>query len=307
MSQTDVNKKNNIKSKTLITFKPFLNFDKDKSDENNMNSTIIKYSYPICIFKNIKKESEEIRNIQYRIICSKKEKELKEKTLIYRNINNNLKRSLSTKLLISDKKSKIQTHTNNININPIKKKLIRSKYNPLYHLYNKENSMCKKGHLSQIEKRGNYYNKIWIASLQRQALNNYSLFNFKERNINRDNINFVLNNKNNQTIIEESEKKNIYEDRQFLNNRVIAINEKKNNIDEYFNMKKKKNLPKIKKKEFKFHIFHDKNGLEKDLSKTSVRILKMTKTRIRDLKVMGSINKIRDPEIIQKYRTLIYS
>lgn len=32
----------------------------------------------------------------------------------------------------------------------------------------------------------------------------------------------------------------------------------------------------------------------------------MTKAKIRDLKVIASINKIRDPDIIQKYKSLIY-
>ena len=291
MSETDNNKIKNIKSKTLYN---------NKSKDNFLNKMIIEYSYPICILKNIKKESEEIRKIQYRIIRSKKEKELKDKTAELKKLNNNLKRSLSSKLILSnnDKNSLIQNNND-------KKKLMRSKSNPLYPINNKESNMFKKGQLSQIEKRGNYYNKILIASLQRQALNNYSLANFMRGDLNFDTFNSIFNNRSHPNELWDLENTKKTEIRQFLNNRIIAVNEKKDNIDEYFNINKKHIFPKINKGEFKFHVFHDINGLEKELTKPTVRTLKMTKARIRDLKVMASINKIRDPDIIQKYKSLI--
>ena len=291
MSETDNNKIKNIKSKTLYN---------NKSKDNFLNKMIIEYSYPICILKNIKKESEEIRKIQYRIIRSKKEKELKDKTAELKKLNNNLKRSLSSKLILSNnvKNSLIQNNND-------KKKLMRSKSNPLYPINNKESNMFKKGQLSQIEKRGNYYNKILIASLQRQALNNYSLANFMRGDLNFDTFNSIFNNRSHPNELWDLENTKKTEIRQFLNNRIIAVNEKKDNIDEYFNINKKHIFPKINKGEFKFHVFHDINGLEKELTKPTVRTLKMTKARIRDLKVMASINKIRDPDIIQKYKSLI--
>ena len=299
MSETDNNKIKNIKSKTLLSFKTVKNIYNNQSKENLLNNIIIEYSYPICILKNIKKESEEIRKIQYRLIRSKKEQELKEKTAELKKLNRNLKRSLSSKIILSNnvKNSLIQGVGD-------KKKLIRSKSNPLYPINNQENNIFKKGHLSQIEKRGNYYNKILIASLQRHALNNYSLSNFMKNDL--DNLNSILNKKTHLSEFEELENKKSDEFRQFLNNRIIAVNEKKNNIDEYFILNKKQIFPKIQKGTFKFHVFHDINGLEKELTKPAIRTLKMTKNRIRDLKVMASINKIRDPDIIQKYKSLIY-
>ena len=295
----------NIKSKTLISFKAFKNIHEDNSKENIFNKTIIEYSYPICIFKNINKESDEIRNIQYRIICSKKEKENKEKKMIFKNLKKNITRTLSTKILISDKINKKENQKDNININTFGKKLVSSESNLLYP-YNKKINEYRKGHLSQIEKRGNYYNKLMISSLQRKFLNNYSLSNSKM--MNNNNSNFILYSRNHQTILEELDKINSFENRKFLNNRILAVNGKINNINDYININKNKIFPTIKKKESKYNnIYHDKNDREKNITKPILRVLKMTKDKVRDLKVMASINKIKDPDIIQKYRTLIYN
>ena len=112
MSETDNNKIKNIKSKTLFSFRTNKNVYNNKSKDNFWNKMIIEYSYPICILKNIKKESEEIRKMQYRLISSKKEKELKDKTAKLKKIYSNLKRSLSSKLILSNnvKNSLIQNN-----------------------------------------------------------------------------------------------------------------------------------------------------------------------------------------------------
>ena len=73
--------------------------------------------------------------------------------------------------------------------------------------------------------------------------------------------------------------------RQFLNNRIIIVNSKNNFRDDFFNI--------------------DKKQIEKDYNKPLERELRMTKNKLRDLKVMESINKIRDPDIIKKYKTLL--
>ena len=56
---------------------------------------------------------------------------------------------------------------------------------------------------------------------------------------------------------------------------------------------------------FKFHVFHDRNGKVRDLGKPYERNLKMTDIRIRDLILMNKIKQVRDPEIIEKFKTAI--
>ena len=303
MTEIEFNIRNDSNYKNLRPFNTSDNFYKDKLRENKSHNAIMEYSYPLCIFKTIKKESEEMRKIHYRLIYSKKEKLLKEKPMCFKKItNNNLKRNLSTKTLNTNKVKK-STIKNN-------KKLIRSKSNPIYPYCKQDNNSHKRDYLSQIEKRGNYYNKKIIASLQRQALNKISLSLFKKNNneINKNNFNFILNNINNKNIIEESEKNTLPEVRHFLNNRIKIVNEKITGIDDYFNIEKKQNLPKITKKGIKYNTIHNKkNNIKKEINKPYERELKMTNTKIRDLKVMACINKIRDPDIIKKYKTLIYN
>lgn len=302
MSEIEFDIKNDLNNKKLISFNTSDNFYKDKLRENKSHNIIMEYSYPLCIFKIIKKESEEMKKIHYRLIYSKKEKILKEKPMGFKKINNNnFKRNLSTKTLNTNKVKKLAFKNN--------KKLIRSKSNPIYPYCKQDNNLHKRDYLSQIEKRGNYYNKKIIATLQRQALNKISSSPFKTNSneMNKNNFNFVLNNINNKNIIEESEKNILPEVRQFLNNRIIVVNEKKTGIDDYFNIDKKQNLPKITKKNIKYNTFHNKKNTKKELKKPYERELKMTKTKLRDLKVMACINKIRDPDIIKKYKTLIYN
>ena len=295
MSNNDINEQK-------ASFKTLTNFYRKKYKDSPINNTIIQYSYPICIFKNINKESDELRKIKYRIICSKREKEKLQKE---KQINKKtIKRNLSSNLLILNSKYKTKDKKvpfKNDNLQELKKKLVRTNSSPLYPFCKQEINFHKTGHLSQIEKRSNYFNKLLIASMQRSALYKSSLNQMKKPDV--QNINFILNNINQQSIIEEHKKAE--EIRQFINNRIFAINEKRHNIDEYFKIKKRQILPKINKEDFKFHVYHDKNGHEKELTKSPVRTLKMTKSKVRDLKVMSCINKIRDPEIIRKYKAII--
>ena len=294
---------NNVINKPKSPSKTYINFYRNISKDNPINKAIIEYSYPICIFKNINKESDELRKIKYRIICSKREKEkaLKEKAKNKKII----KRNLSSNLLIQNNKYKTKNKQiscfKNNNLHELKKNLIRSNSIPIYPFCKEENNFYKNKYLSQIEKRSNHFNKLLIAAMQRNSLNNFSINRMKNRDA--QNNNFILNNINQQSIVEEYKKKE--ETRQFINNRIFAVNEKRHNIDEYFIIKKRQILPKINKGDFKFHVYHDKNGREKELTKSPVRTLKMTKSKVRDLKIMSSINKIRDPEIIGKYKAII--
>ena len=56
---------------------------------------------------------------------------------------------------------------------------------------------------------------------------------------------------------------------------------------------------------FKFHTFHDRNGNPKVLDKPYERALKMTETKLRDLKLMIKIRKLNDPEIIKMYQSML--
>ena len=58
-----------MKSKTFISFRKSEKIYKNIEGNNFPNPEIIKYSYPICVFKNKKKESEEMRKIKNRIFC----------------------------------------------------------------------------------------------------------------------------------------------------------------------------------------------------------------------------------------------
>ena len=305
MSETDFKK-----SKNLLNFNSTLN--NNIYNEKIWNKTIMEYLYPICIFKNNKKESEEIKKMKYRIIISKKEKEFRDKLINNNRNNNNIKKSLSTKILLPS--NNINNNINNNNNLIVKKnnyitekKFIRSKSTPMYPYCKEENIYNKKKYLSQIEKRGNFYNKKYITFLQRRALNHICLsIPLKKNNeINKNNNNNNISNPNPPI------SNRLPELKKFLNNRIIAINKNKGEIDDYFNINKKDNINKFNNndnyKEFKFHIFHDKNGFERELSKPYERNLKMTKEKIRDLKIMASINKIKDPEIIQKYRNILHN
>ena len=156
----------------------------------------------------------------------------------------------------------------------------------------------RKKYLSQIEKRGNFHQKLFAHSFQRHSVKQHSL---------SDNTTFFsIGNKNNIFKEEEEGKKKEINVRQFINNRIIVVNEKKKDIDEFFNVKNMKGiLPNIKKTRFKFHVFHDKNGLQRDLTKSNPPVLKMTREKLRDIKILSSIAKIRDPDIIEKYKSLI--
>ena len=290
---------NEIKSKTLFSFNSHNN--NNNSMKNIESNSIREYIYPICIYKNNDIESEEIRKIKTRMISMSKSQKYIECTKI-----NNAKRYLSRMMLkVNKPNNKLNNNKNNLTI----KKINRSKSNPSFPYSKQENEFKRRKYLSEIEKRGNFFNKQYIAALQRHTLNSLSLPVHLKKNYNEiSKKNIIYNNINQQNLIEEVNNNDFNKVRIFLNNRIRPINMKNGeDLDDYFNLDKIKFLPKNEKKEFKFHVFHDINGLEKDISKPSKRELKMTKTRIRDLKVMNSINKIKDPEIIQKYRNLLYN
>ena len=68
--------------------------------------------------------------------------------------------------------------------------------------------------------------------MQRSALYKSSLNQMKKPDV--QNINFILNNINQQSIIEEHKKAE--EIRQFINNRIFAINEKRHNMYNFYNV-----------------------------------------------------------------------
>ena len=87
------------------------------------------------------------------------------------------------------------------------------------------------------------------------------------------------------------------------------------NTPEYYRERSKKyernKLPEIinikNSGRFQFHVFRDQYGFKKQLDKKETPELKMTKERVRDLKVMAKINMIKDQEIIDIYKRAVYS
>ena len=151
--------------------------------------------------------------------------------------------------------------------NKIKRKINRSNSNPSFPYSKQENDFKRRKYLSEIEKRGNFYNKKNIATLQRHTLNSLSLPVHLKKNYNEiSKKNIIYNNINQQNLIEEVNKNDLNKVKIFLNNRIRPINMKNgDDLDDYFNLNKISFFPNNEKKEFKFHVFHDINGLEKDI------------------------------------------
>ena len=163
--------------------------------------------------------------------------------------------------------------------------------------FNNDNNLYQQIYLSEVEKRGFNYNKIKLASMQRKALGKFNKY---------DNNYFYYNNYNYKPsyILETNKRSYFPQMKKFLINKYLD----KNNSNEEKMIKNNKPQGVINIKNnpnFKFHIFHDHKGKEKQLEKPCKRTLKMTIEKIRDLKIMAKINKINDPEIIHMYKSVI--
>ena len=192
----------------------------------------------------------------------------------------------------------------------LRKILQRNNSNPLFRPFQNDknktstnfdlNNLFQKIYLNQIERRGFNYNKLKICEIQRNAMYNFSKLdeNFLDNDTNIK-ANFVLEVNSRKTL--PKMKSYFINKMNLLRMKNEYMNEKKFKLDS-----KPKGVINIKKDpNFKFHVFHDKFGKKRDLEKPYERNLKMTDIRIRDLILFNKIKQVRDPEIIQKFRTAI--
>ena len=319
MSKKDIRKKIPIRiiAKNELNIQP--NQKGKLQQENNSPLNNFIYEYPISIMK----EPTQFEKYKERLILSGKPK--KEKNIINKNYHHIEFKSHSKSILLNPndifkniknkdllelyknffKNMKQINSTNNLEIRRI---LERNNSNPLLRPLNRNktttnfdlNNFFQKIYLNQIERRGFNYNKIKISALQRNAM--YSFSKLDE--------NFLENDKNDKSsfILEVKQRKVFPQMKTYFINKLNLMrlknqykNEKKFKLDcrpkGVINIKNDSN--------FKFHVFHDKNGKARDLGKPYERNLKMTDIRIRDLILMNKIKQVRDPEIIEKFKTAI--
>ena len=292
----------------------------DKSSNKNTSLNNIIYEYPISIIK----ETSQYEKYKERLILSGKPK--KEKILINPNYHHISFRSHSKKLLLNPNdifnkiknknllelyrnicRNMLKMNTGDDNIE-IKRILERNNSHPLFRTLNNYktsshfdlNNLYQKIYLNQIERRGFNYNKIKISSLQRNAL--YSFSKLDENYLDEDKINKT------NFILEAHNRKVFPKMKTFYINKMNLMRLR----NEYQNGKKfkidhgPKGVINIKNNpNFKFHVFHDKKGKVKDLVKPCERNSKMTDVRMRDLILLNKIKKVRDPEIIEKFKEAI--
>lgn len=307
--KTPNNNYNKINSKKIIHDKCLL-----------LNKNL--YAYPICIYK----KPSELKKYQERLILSAKP--AMKKSLINKYYHHLKFKSHSEKLLLNKNNSDI--NENNIkSFNKIynksmknfltnRNKEVKSKNKLFYKTFydtnrnisdidikgRNYNDIYKKLYLSEVEKRGFSYNKLKISSLQKKALDYYNKYN--KNNLDTNN---AFNNENKLHYVLSSEKrrnsptlKNYFINK-FRKIKMKTILRKRRNYQKNDNPKGVINIKNDPK--FKFHIFHDQNGNPKALDKPYERTLKMTETKLRDLKLMIKIRKVNDPEIIQMYQSML--
>jgi hypothetical protein len=180
--------------------------------------------------------------------------------------------------------------------------------------YSKEAlSNYRTSYLHEMEKRGNMYNKIKIAQLQRIALKNFSAMCINGNHYINGSI--PTGKSNESYILETKKRKRLPGIKEYICSKLKSMKNEEYNTPEYYRERSKKyernKLPEIinikNSGRFQFHVFRDQYGFKKQLDKKATPELKMTKEKVRDLKVMAKINMIKDPEIIDIYKRAVYS
>ena len=278
------------------------------------------YEYPISIIK----EPTQFEKYKERLLLSGKQN--KTKNLINKNYHHIEFKSHSKSILINpndifkniQNKNLLELYQNifqnmkQIKSNDtieVKKILHKNNSNPLFRPLNLEktsinfdlNNFFQKVYLNQIRRRGFNYNKIKTTSMQRNAMS--VLNKLQENNLDLETV------KNNKSgfVLEVKDRKILPKMKTYFINKLNLMRLKNEYINEQkFKLEKNpKPCINIKKSNFKFHVFHDIYGKERDLGKPYDRDLKMTDYRIRDLILLNKIKQVRDPEIIEKFRTAI--
>ena len=180
--------------------------------------------------------------------------------------------------------------------------------------YSRESlSQYRTAYLHEMEKRGNMYNKIKIAQLQRIALQNFSSMSLNGNHYINGSI--PTGKSNESYILETKKRKRLPGIKEYICSRLKSMKNEEVNTPEYYRERSKKyernKLPEIinikNSGRFQFHVFHDQYGYKKQLDKKTTPELKMTKDKVRDLKVMAKISMINDPELIDIYKRAVNS
>ena len=286
------------------------NLDKRYECSNYINRK--GYSYPIAIYR----EPTLYTKYKERLVLS--QKPIEKKSLINKNYHHLYFNSHTNTKFLNTSNSYSNIKSNKAN-NPYKtfykkrktdNEKINKEINYSKHINNnlsytnffncnKNNKMYQNLYLSQVEKRGFNYNKIKAASLQRMAMNNNCKYDLEE--------DYYYNNKEVSYVLESKKRIFFPQMKKFLINKYKNLKSNEKLDDDIFIRKDKtKGIINIKNNpNFKFHIYHDQKGKIKELDKPIERYLKMTKDKLRDIKLMSRINKINDPEIIKMYKSII--
>ena len=289
------------KSETSDIFnKNYLKFNFSKNDASVFNNTKI---IQAKMTQNNSKMLENSKNNNLFITANKKldikgdHLDQKKNTKI--NSNNNIKRQKEFKTQFIFNKNQLMKKSNSdIFIKPYSKEAL-SNYRTSY--------------LHEMEKRGNMYNKIKIAHLQRIALKNFSSMCINGNHYINGSI--PTGKSNESYILETKKRKRLPGIKEYICSKLKSMKNEEYNTPEYYRERSKKyernKLPEIinikNSGRFQFHVFRDQYGFKKQLDKKETPELKMTKERVRDLKVMAKINMIKDQEIIDIYKRAVYS
>ena len=250
-------------------------------------------------------------------------KEDTKSNLLENSRNNNLfiteKKKFNIKLDISKSKNDINKENNSTkkfkSISIITNKhFIKKSRSDIFNPYSKTAlSQYRTSYLHEMEKRGNMYNKIKIAQLQRIALQNFSSMSLNGNHYVNGSI--PTGKSDESYILETKKRKRLPGIKEYICSRLKNMRNEEINTPEFYRERSKKyvrnKLPEIinikNSGRFQFHVFHDQYGYKKELDKKKVMELKMTKDKIRDLKIMAKISKINDPELIDIYKRAVYS
>jgi len=304
--------------------------NKNMNKSKSINNLKILYPYPICLHN----EKDPLDDFKLRAIKARNKGgdtflknylkfDFEKNNIANKNKEKALYKDIRNKkinfFLTEDKKVQISNSLNNINPNekgenPLKYKRKFNKSNSsLFNFSKKSINQMRKEYIKEMERRGNQYNKIKMASMQRIALHNFSSINLNDNHYVNGSI--PSGKSDESYILETQKRKKLPGIKEYMVHRLKNIKENEVNTPEYYREKSRKNevnkLPEIidikNSGRFRFHVFHDQYGYRKQLDKKPInKGLKMTKNKIRDLKVMTNISKIKDPELIDLYKRALY-
>ena len=330
------NEKSNNNESKVYTYPILYHKERDPLDEfklriiksKNNNSDIFIKNY--LKFNFAKNDATVFNNTK--IIQAKMTQSNNSKISILENSkNNNLFITANKKLDFKSehqKSKKTTNKVNKININnndegneykpssyfTKKQSLKKSRSDVSIKPYSRESlSQYRTAYLHEMEKRGNMYNKIKIAQLQRIALQNFSSMSLNGNHYINGSI--PTGKSNESYILETKKRKRLPGIKEYICSRLKSMKNEEVNTPEYYRERSKKyernKLPEIinikNSGRFQFHVFHDQYGYKKQLDKKTTPELKMTKDKVRDLKVMAKISMINDPELIDIYKRAVNS